>query len=118
MSAAATVIAKQGKGVTVPSAAVTGTGNLATVKEQVHGKTKTEKVIVGLRGTSRDLIASGLGSGAELVETETLPALGSSATTSTTSSSASGFAGRSAAGGFSGGGGLGGGGFAGSGGAP
>ena len=100
MSASAEVVIKQGRGVTVPSGAVTGSGNLATVTEDLDGKHTTKKVIVGIRGDSRDLIASGLSSGAELVETETLPALGSSAgTSSSSSSSATGaFSRRSAAG--------------------
>ncbi|HTU30312.1 MAG TPA: HlyD family efflux transporter periplasmic adaptor subunit [Solirubrobacteraceae bacterium] len=111
MSASAEVVIKQGRGVTVPSGAVTGSGNLATVTEDINGKHATKKVIVGIRGDSRDLIVSGLSSGAELVETETLPSLGSSASTSSSSSS-------SATGGFSrrglsglSGGGLSGGGF-------
>jgi multidrug efflux pump subunit AcrA (membrane-fusion protein) len=87
MSASAEVVIKQGHGVTVPSSAVTGSGNLATVTEDVDGKHTTKKVIVGIRGDSRDLIVSGLSSGAELVETETLPSLGSSASTSSSSSS-------------------------------
>jgi hypothetical protein len=89
MSASADVIIKQGHGVTVPSTAVTGTGTLATVAEQVSGKDTTEKVIVGLRGTSRDLIVSGVKSGAELVETETLPATGASTTTTATGATGS-----------------------------
>jgi multidrug efflux pump subunit AcrA (membrane-fusion protein) len=115
MSASAEVIIKQGHGVTVPSETVTGTSTLATVTEEVDGKKKTKKVIVGIRGSSRDLIVSGLSAGAELVETETLPAEGSSASgtsTSSSSSATSGFAARAAAGGFSGGG------FAGGGGPP
>jgi multidrug efflux pump subunit AcrA (membrane-fusion protein) len=105
MSASAEVVIKQGHGVTVPSGAVTGSGNLATVTEDVNGKHTTKKVIVGIRGDSRDLIVSGLSSGAELVETETLPSLGSSASTSSSSSSATGaFSRRSTlGGGFSGG---------------
>jgi multidrug efflux pump subunit AcrA (membrane-fusion protein) len=113
MSASAEVIIKQGHGVTVPSETVTGTSTLATVTEEVDGKKKTKKVIVGIRGSSRDLIVSGLSAGAELVETETLPAEGSSASgtsTSSSSSATSGFAARAAAGGFSGGGGFAGGG--------
>jgi multidrug efflux pump subunit AcrA (membrane-fusion protein) len=113
MSASADVIIKQGHGVTVPSAAVTGTGTLATVIEHVNGKDTTKKVIVGLRGTSEDLIVSGVKAGAELVETETLPSKGPSTDGTTTSgagapsalggsSSSGGFGGR-AAGGFGGG---------------
>jgi HlyD family secretion protein len=100
MSASAAVVIKQGHGVTVPSGAVTGTGTLASVTEDSDGKDTTKQVIVGLRGTSRDLIVSGLKSGAELVETETLPSKGSSADGTTTSGSGA----SSAAGGLSGGG--------------
>jgi hypothetical protein len=105
MSASAAVIIKQGHGVTVPSTAVTGTGTLATVTEQLNGKDTTEKVIVGLRGTSRDLIVSGLKSGVELVETETLPSKGSSSadTTSSGASATGALGGSSSSGGFGGG---------------
>lgn len=108
MSASAEVIVRQARGVTVPSGAVTGTGTLASVKEDVNGRQTTKKVIVGLRGDSRDLIVSGVSAGAQLVETTTLPSLGSSASASSSSSSSStgGLGGRS---GF--GGGLGGAGF-------
>lgn len=90
MSASAEVVIKQGHGVTVPSGAVTGSGNLATVTEDLDGRHTTKQVIVGIRGDSRDLIVSGLSAGAELVETETLPSLGSSASTSSSSSSSPG----------------------------
>jgi HlyD family secretion protein len=119
MSASAEVVIKQGHGVTVPTGAVTGSGNLATVTEDLNGKRTTKKVIVGLRGDSRDLIVSGLSSGAQLVETETLPSLGSSASSSSSSSSsASGALSRRSATGLAGGfsGGFSGGGFSGAGG--
>jgi multidrug efflux pump subunit AcrA (membrane-fusion protein) len=104
MSASAEVVIKQGHGVTVPSGAVTGSGTLATVTEDVNGKQTTKKVIVGIRGDSRDLIVSGLTAGAELVETETLPSTGSSTSSSSSSSSSatSGFS-RRLSGGFGGG---------------
>ena len=120
MSASAEVIIKQGRGVTVPSGAVTGSGTLASVTEEVDGKQKTKKVIVGIRGDSRDLIVSGVSAGAELVETETLPAEGSSASasSSSTSSATGGFGRRALSGGFGGsfGSGFSGGGFSGAGG--
>ena len=101
MSASAAVIIKQAHGVTVPSGAVTGTGTLASVTEDANGKDTTKQVLVGLRGSSSDLIVSGVKSGAELIETETLPSTGSSAEGTTTSGT-----GASGAGGFAGGGGF------------
>jgi multidrug efflux pump subunit AcrA (membrane-fusion protein) len=113
MSASAQVIISQAHGVTVPNAAVTGTGSLGTVNVMNNGKTSTQQVVVGLRGDSRTQIISGLRAGQQLVITITLPAI-SSATSSPTGSSGTGgtlgggrFGG---AGAFGGGGGLGGGG--------
>ncbi len=113
MSASAQVIISQAQGVTVPNAAVTGTGSLGTVNVMNNGKTSTQQVVVGLRGDSRTQIISGLRAGQQLVITITLPAI-SSATSSPTGSSGTGgtlgggrFGG---AGAFGGGGGLGGGG--------
>ena len=65
----------------------------------------------GLKGTSREIITSGVAAGDELQVTETLPSLGASASTSTSSTASGatgGFAGRAAggAGGFTGGGGF------------
>jgi multidrug efflux pump subunit AcrA (membrane-fusion protein) len=104
MSASAAVIIRQAHGVTVPSGAVTGTGTLASVTEDSDGKDTTKQVLVGLRGTSRDLIVSGLKSGVELVETETLPSTGSRTDDTSTSgaSASSAIGGSSTRGGFGG----------------
>ncbi len=85
MSASASVITSQAQGVTVPTQAVTGTGTLATVQLLRSGKTVSQPVIAGLRGTSRTQIVSGVNAGQQLVVTISLPALGS--TTSTTGGS-------------------------------
>src|SRR3984885_13742257 len=77
MSASASVITGQAQGVTVPNAAVTGTGSLGTVNLLKNGKTVSQQVVVGLRGTSQTQIVSGLKAGAQVVVTETLPSLGS-----------------------------------------
>ena len=109
MSALAAVIVDQASGVTVPNAAVSGTGSTGTVTLRENGKDVTQQVVVGLRGSTRTEIATGLKAGQQLVVTETLPSLG--ATTTTTSSSASGTLGgsSSAAGAGGTGGGFGGG---------
>jgi multidrug efflux pump subunit AcrA (membrane-fusion protein) len=110
MSASASVIINQAQGVTVPTEAVSGSGSTGTVTLDENGKHVTQQVIVGLRGTSRDEIASGLKANQQLIVTETLPSLGTS-TTSTSSSgkSSTGTLGSSAggfgSGGFSGAGG-------------
>jgi multidrug efflux pump subunit AcrA (membrane-fusion protein) len=115
MSATATVITAQAQGVTVPNQAVTGSGSVGTVDVMKSGKTVTQQVVVGLRGSSRSQIISGLTSGEQLQVTETLPALGTTSTTSSSTSSSGTLGG----GGFGGGGGGlfrgggGGGGFAG-----
>jgi hypothetical protein len=121
MSASAAVITSQASGVTLPTSAVTGTGNTATVNVERDGKTVPTQVIVGVRGDSRVQIVSGLKAGDEVVVTETLPSLGSSSSSSSSSPSSSssstgGFGSRFGGGGGFGGGGFGGGGF--SGGAP
>jgi uncharacterized membrane protein YgcG len=108
MSATAAVITGQAQGVTVPNGAITGAGSTGTVQLSQNGKTVTKEVVLGLRGTSRTLVVSGLKAGDQLVETITLPALSSS--TSTTSSNSSGTLGGGSAfpgggGGFFGGGG-------------
>jgi len=108
MSASAQVIISQAQGVTVPNAAVTGTGSLGTVNVMNKGKTSTQQVVVGVRGDSRTQIISGLRAGQQLVITITLPAV-SSATSSPTGGSGSGTLGGAGAG-------LGGGGFPGGGG--
>jgi macrolide-specific efflux system membrane fusion protein len=114
MSASATVIVGQAQGVTVPNQAVTGTGSLGTVNLLKDGKSVSQQVVVGMRGDSRTQIISGLSAGQQLVIKISLPALGTSPT-STSSTGTLGGAGRLGGGGFFGGGGgglLGGGGGA------
>jgi macrolide-specific efflux system membrane fusion protein len=110
MSATAEIVTDQAQGVTVPSVAVSN-DSVELVKD---GKTVETAVTVGLKGTSRDLITSGLEAGDEVKVTVTLPSLSTSSTTpttSTTSASSGGFGG----GAPGAGGGFGGGGFAGGG---
>jgi macrolide-specific efflux system membrane fusion protein len=109
MSASAAVIVGQAQGVTVPSAAVNGTGSLATVTVLRHGKQTQQQVVAGLRGTSRTQIVSGLSAGQQVVIKTVLPAL-TPATTSTSSPSGA-LGGSGARPGGGGGGGFGGGGF-------
>jgi multidrug efflux pump subunit AcrA (membrane-fusion protein) len=107
MSATATIDTGQAQGVTLPTDAVTGD----TVDLDTNGKITTQTVTVGLKGTSREVIESGLKAGQEVQVTVTLPALGTSTTSSSTSSGTSSRFG--GAGGFGGGtGGFGGGGRA------
>ena len=54
---------------TVPNAAVTGSGSEGTVTLEEGGKNVPQEVVVGLRGTSRTEITSGLKAGDELVVT-------------------------------------------------
>jgi macrolide-specific efflux system membrane fusion protein len=109
MSASASVIVDQAQGVTVPTQAIAGTGSLATVAVLKAGKTVSQPVVVGLRGTARAEIVSGLSAGQQVVITITLPSLGSSS-----SGSGTGTLGGRLGGGL-GGGGLGGGGLGGGG---
>jgi macrolide-specific efflux system membrane fusion protein len=110
MSASAAVIVAQAQGVTVPNAALSASGSLATVTVQRNGKQTQQQVVVGLRGNSRTQIVSGLSAGEQVVIKTTLPPLGS-ATTSTTNGSSGTLGGTGARpGGF---GGAGGGGFGG-----
>jgi len=109
MSASAAVIVGQAQGVTVPNAAVSGSGSLATVTVQSNGKRSQHQVVVGLRGNSRTQIVSGLTAGEQVVIVTTLPALGSTTTSTATGSGTLGATG-ARPGGF-------GGGFAGAGGA-
>jgi multidrug efflux pump subunit AcrA (membrane-fusion protein) len=108
MSAEASIITAQASGVTLPSAAVSGTGSEGTVQVLSGGHAVTKEVIVGLRGDSRAQIVSGLSAGQDVRITETLPALGT-ASSSTGSSSSTGTLGGSSGlpggGGFLGGGG-------------
>ena len=87
MSATATVIIGQAQGVTVPNEAITGTGSTGTVNVTKNGKTVSQSVVIGLRGTSRTQVISGLTAGENVVETTTLPSLGSTSSSSTSSSS-------------------------------
>jgi hypothetical protein len=118
MSASASVITNQAQGITLPNAAVTGTGSLTTVNVLKNGKTAGTPVVVGLRGDSRTQIVSGLSAGSQVVVTQTLPALGSSSTGGASSTGTlggtRGLGGAGAARAF-GGGGFGGGGFGGGG---
>jgi macrolide-specific efflux system membrane fusion protein len=83
MSGSAVVIVDQAAGVTVPTAAVTGSGSDGTVTLDQDGTQVQRQVVVGLRGTSRAEITSGLKAGDELVITEALPSSRSSGTTTT-----------------------------------
>jgi multidrug efflux pump subunit AcrA (membrane-fusion protein) len=112
MSASASVIVGQAQGVNVPNNAITGTGSLATVTVLSNGKKTTKQVAVGLRGTTRTQIVSGLNAGDQLVVTTTLPPL-----TSSTSTGAAAGAGTLGGGGAPGGAGGRPGGFGGAGGA-
>jgi multidrug efflux pump subunit AcrA (membrane-fusion protein) len=112
MSATVSIITGQAQGVTVPNQAITGTGSIGTVDVLKNGKVTPTQVVVGLRGTERSVILSGLSAGEELQVTITLPALGTSTSSSSTSSgtlggTTSGFGGRGfGGGGFGGGGGF------------
>lgn len=121
MSASASVIVKQAQGVTVPNAAITGSGSLATLNVVKDGKKVSQQVVVGLKGDSRTVIISGLNAGDQVALTTTLPSLGSSSTSSGSSGSTGTLGGGitrrfGGAGGFAGGAGFpAGGGFAGGG---
>jgi hypothetical protein len=110
MSATASIIIAQASGVTVPNQAVTGSGSTGTVNVVDNGKVTPTRVIVGLRGATRTEIITGVSAGENLQVTITLPALG----TSTSSSTGSGTLGGTGLGGLGrafGGGGFGGGGL-------
>ncbi|HUE25208.1 MAG TPA: hypothetical protein VMP89_00425, partial [Solirubrobacteraceae bacterium] len=104
MSASASIVVAQAQGVNVPNSAVTGTGSIATVTLDTNGKKTQQQVAVGLRGTTRTQIVSGLSTGQQLAVTTVLPPLTSG--TSTTSSTGSGTLGGTTVrpGGFGGGG--------------
>jgi membrane fusion protein, macrolide-specific efflux system len=113
MSASAAVIVGQAQGITVPNAALSGSGSLATVTVQRNGKQTQQQVVAGLKGASRTQIISGLSAGEQVVVKTTLPPLGSAATGTTNGSSGTlggtgarpgGFAGAGGAGGGAGGG--------------
>ena len=100
MSATAAIVISQQQGVTVPNQALSGSGSSATVQLDSGGRISTRQVVVGLRGSSRSVILSGLRSGQQVQVTITLPALRPS--TTATTGSTGGFGG---GGGFFGGGG-------------
>jgi macrolide-specific efflux system membrane fusion protein len=119
MSASASIVIGQAQGVNVPNSAITGTGSIATVTLDKNGKQTHQQVAVGLRGTSRTQIVSGLSAGDQIAVTTVLPPLTSgTSTTSSTGSGTLGGTGVRPGGGFGGGGGgFGGGGLGGAGGA-
>jgi len=104
MSASASVITGQASGVTVPNAAVTGSGSLGTVTLQKNGEDVTQQVVVGLRGDSRTQIISGVNAGDQLVIMVTLPSLSSSSTSGSSGSGTLGGGGLGGLGGLGGGG--------------
>jgi macrolide-specific efflux system membrane fusion protein len=106
MSASAAVTTGEASGVTVPNAAVTGTGSLATVNLMKNGKVVPQQVVVGLRGDSRTQIISGVKAGDQLVITIALPSLSTSTTGSGTGSGTLGGGGLGGLGGLGGGGGF------------
>ena len=97
MSASASVIVAQSDGVTLPNQALTGSGSTATVQLVQNGHTTSHPVLVGLRGTSRSVIVSGLSAGQQVAVTITLPSLGTSSATSGTTGTLGGGGGRPAA---------------------
>jgi multidrug efflux pump subunit AcrA (membrane-fusion protein) len=100
MSASVSVVTRQADGVNLPSAAVTGTsGTVSHVTVLRDGRRISTAILVGLVGTDRTQIVSGLRAGQQVLVTETLPPLGTGA--SSTGSSPTGPTGR----GFGGGGG-------------
>jgi hypothetical protein len=104
MSATASIVTDQAQGVTVPNDAITGAGSDATVELISKGKPVATAIVVGLKGSSRSQIVSGLKAGDQVQVTITLPSLGTSTTSSSSSSSStSGFGGFGGAGGFGGG---------------
>jgi macrolide-specific efflux system membrane fusion protein len=102
MSATASIVTSQVQGVTVPSDAVTNaSGTSGTVEVEKNGKAVKTRVVVGLKGSDRDQIVSGLKAGQDVVVTTALPSpSSSSSSTSTTAAAAAGGTG-SAAGGTS-----------------
>jgi len=74
MSGSAVLVVDQAAGVTVPNAAVAGSGSAGTVTLDEDGKDVERQVVVGLRGTTRTQIASGLEAGDELVVSQPLGA--------------------------------------------
>ena len=78
MSATATIVTEQAQGVTVPNQAITGSGTSGTVELVKDGKATPQTVVVGLKGSSRSQIVSGLKAGQQVQITITLPSLGTS----------------------------------------
>jgi multidrug efflux pump subunit AcrA (membrane-fusion protein) len=124
MSASASVITGQASGLNLPNSAVSGsTGTVSHVNVIKGGRTVSTPVVIGLVGTDRTQIVSGLTAGEQVAVTETLPALGTSSATGSSSTlggtsrfggtSRLGGAGGFGGGGFGGAGGFGGGGFGG-----
>lgn len=106
MSTSVSVVTAQATGVNLPSSAVTGTaGSVSRVNLLQNGHAVSTPVVVGLVGTSRTQIVSGLRAGQQVVVTETLPALGTSTTSSGSASTGTlGGSGLGGSGGFPGGG--------------
>jgi uncharacterized membrane protein YgcG len=106
MSASATVITGQATGVNLPNSAVTGTaGSVSNVNVLTKGKEVSTPVVVGVVGTTRTQIVSGLKAGQQVVVVETLPSLSTSSSSGSTSSGTlGGTTSRFGAGGFAGGG--------------
>jgi multidrug efflux pump subunit AcrA (membrane-fusion protein) len=109
MSATAAIITSQAQGVTVPTDAVTdASGTSGTVNVEENGKVVSKQVVVGLKGSERDQIVSGLNAGQRVVVTIALPSLSSSSsstssTSATTLGGSAGFTGGApTAGGFAG----------------
>jgi hypothetical protein len=106
MSASASVVTGEASGVTVPNAAVTGSGSLGTVTLQKNGKEVTQQVVIGLRGDSRTQVISGVSADDQLVITITLPPLSSTSSSGSSGSGTLGGGGLGGLGGLGGGGGL------------
>jgi multidrug efflux pump subunit AcrA (membrane-fusion protein) len=108
MSATASIVTAQAQGVTISNQAITGSGSDASVELLKNGKAVATPVVVGLKGSSRSQIVSGLKAGDEAQVTITLPSLGASTTSSSSSTSSGlGSAGFGGAGGLAGGAGTG-----------
>lgn len=86
MSASASVITGQATGVNLPNSAVSGTsGTVAHVNVLKNGKTISTPVVVGVVGDDRTQIVSGLTAGQQVVVTETLPSLSTTASSGSSS---------------------------------
>jgi membrane fusion protein, macrolide-specific efflux system len=73
MSASAALIVDQASGVTVPNDAISGSGSEGTVTLDENGRRVAQQVVVGLRGSTRSVIVSGVDAGDELIVSQTLP---------------------------------------------